>query len=98
MASLHTRAKAAFLAALTPPPGEGGNERPADAPRPVDPSVAEPGVVGPLAPGALFAGRYRMVTCLGRGGMGEVWRADDLVVGTPVALKLIDSTSAEGRA
>jgi tetratricopeptide (TPR) repeat protein len=38
-----------------------------------------------------------MVTRLGRGGMGEVWRADDLVVQTPVALKLIDSTTPEGR-
>src|SRR5262249_36007429 len=42
-----------------------------------------------FAPGALFAGRYRMITRLGRGGMGEVWRADDLVLNTPVALKLI---------
>ena len=42
-----------------------------------------------FAPGDLFAGRYRMITRLGRGGMGEVWHADDLVLGTPVALKLI---------
>src|SRR5262245_59748465 len=42
-----------------------------------------------FAPGALFAGRYRMITRIGSGGMGEVWRADDLVLNTPVALKLI---------
>ena len=52
---------------------------------------------GPLVPGALFAGRYRMVASLGRGVVGEVWHADDLVVGTPVALKVIDLTIAESR-
>lgn len=51
----------------------------------------------PFVPGAVFAGRYRMVTRIGRGGMGDVWRADDLVLDTPVALKLIHSTSAEAR-
>ena len=38
-----------------------------------------------------------MVASLGRGVTGEVWRADDLVVGTPVALKVIGSTGADGR-
>ncbi len=49
-------------------------------------------------PGDVFASRYRMVTLLGRGGMGDVWRADDLVLETPVALKLIQSTGPEARA
>ncbi len=48
-------------------------------------------------PGDVFAGRYRMITRLGRGGMADVWRADDLVLETPVALKLIHSPGPESR-
>jgi tetratricopeptide (TPR) repeat protein len=48
-------------------------------------------------PGDVFAGRYRMVTRIGRGGMGDVWRADDLLLETPVALKLILATGPEAR-
>ena len=48
-------------------------------------------------PGHVLAGRYRMITRLGTGGMGEVWRADDLVLETQVALKLIYSADPEAR-
>lgn len=44
---------------------------------------------GRFLPGTILGGRFRIVAMLGRGGMGEVFRADDLKLGQPVALKFL---------
>ena len=41
-------------------------------------------------PGRVIAGRYRLISQLGQGGMGSVWRADHMSLSSPVAIKLID--------
>jgi serine/threonine-protein kinase len=48
-------------------------------------------------PGALVAGRYRIVALIGKGGMGEVYRATDLKLRQPVALKFLPAALAADR-
>jgi hypothetical protein len=59
--------------------------------RPARPASPE----GRFLPGDMFAGRYRIVSLLGRGGMGEVYRAHDLKLEEAIALKLLPSANLD---
>ena len=39
--------------------------------------------------GSVLSGKYRLISILGQGGMGSVWRAEHLALRAPVAVKLL---------
>ncbi len=92
---------ASLLTSISPTPAE--DSRLPTTPRgaasrvPSDPTPGHSGTTpggGGTTPadfvaGTLVAERYRIVGTIGRGGMGEVFRADDLKLQQPVALKFL---------
>jgi serine/threonine protein kinase len=49
----------------------------------------------PTSAPRVIAGRYRLESVLGRGGMATVWRGVDEVLGRPVAVKTVDLTGQD---
>ena len=66
-------------------------ERVPVTPAPIPPS-SRPAQGGGFAPGTILAERYRIVALQGRGGMGEVYRAEDLKLGNVAALKFLPAS------
>ncbi len=73
------------MSIFTPPRTSSTTSRLAIAPAPDE---------GRFLAGTLVAGRYRIIGLLGRGGMGEVYRATDLTLGQSVALKFLPEHAA----
>ena len=50
--------------------------------------------VGKKAAGRLLDGRFRLIDCIGRGGMASVYRGEHTTLGRPVAIKVLSPALA----
>ena len=93
-----------------PPARHAARERPAEAPAEAPPQAVSKRQRGrvrivhdrtPEAPrfevGTLMGGRYRVEALLGEGGMGRVYRAEDVLLEMPVAVKILNQELTNDR-
>ena len=57
---------------------------------------APSGDSGPLGPGSVIQGRYRLEKIVGRGNFGTVYQAHHIELDMPVAVKILSAQAAEG--
>ena len=83
----------------TPPQKKSPSSLPSRTPRSVSASnplvSSDPIGGGRFVPGQIVAERYRIVALAGRGGMGEVYRAEDLKLSQVVAIKFLPETLSQ---
>ena len=63
--------------------------------RVTDGHASGPAPLTRFAPGDTLSGRYRIVRFIARGGMGEVYEAEDMILGARVALKTLAATISD---
>jgi serine/threonine protein kinase len=90
------------IAPGTPPKKPASSSQPPRTPRSSPSSnlltSSDPIGGGRFTPGQIIALRYRIVALAGRGGMGEVYRAEDLTLSQVVAIKFLPETLSQDAA